>query len=96
MELGKGNIALCVTCLIAGILIGAGFRSCSRQPEVKPEPITLHDTLTVHDTLRIEKHTKPREFIRWDTLVVRAANPDLAEEIDNAVPVRPDEEGGEV
>ena len=57
-------------CLIAGIVLGAGFRSCSGKPaEPRPaDPAVIHDTVTVHDTAYIAKKTKPKEVVRHDTL----------------------------
>ena len=62
-------------CLIAGIVLGAGFRSCSSKPaEPRPaDPAVIHDTVTVHDTAYIAKKTKPKEVVRWDTVYVDSA-----------------------
>ena len=71
MTLTKGDIALSVVCVLAGILLGAGFRDCSRKEHPPVEvPVYIHDTLTVHDTLRIKEHTKPLYVTRYDTLFV--------------------------
>ena len=58
-----------VTCLIGGVIIGASFRSCSKQP--KPEPIVLHDTISVTDTFRIAGKTKTVYVSLTDTMIVR-------------------------
>lgn len=56
-------------CFVAGIVLGAGFRSCSSKPaEPVLRPEVIHDTVTVHDTLRIKEHTKPKEVLRHDTI----------------------------
>ena len=69
MELNKGHIIFGAVCLVAGIVLGAGFRSCSSKPtEPALRPEVIHDTVTVHDTLRIKKHTKPKEVLRHDTI----------------------------
>lgn len=69
MELNKGHIFFGAACLIAGIVLGAGFRSCSSKPaEPAMPPKVIHDTVTVHDTLRIKEHTKPKEVLRHDTI----------------------------
>ena len=55
--------------MVAGIVLGAGSRSCSSKPaEPALRPETIHDTVTVHDTLRIKEHTKPKEVVRRDTI----------------------------
>lgn len=54
---------------MAGIVLGAGLRSCSSKPaEPALRPEVIHDTVTVHDTLRIKEHTKPKEVLRHDTI----------------------------
>lgn len=69
MTLTKGDIALSVVCVVAGILLGAGFRSCISKPaEPAPEPIVIHDTLTITDTLRIAEHSRPVKPLQPDTL----------------------------
>lgn len=69
MTLTKGDIVLSVVCVVAGIVLGAGFRSCSSKPaEPAPRPETIHDTVTIHDTAYIAKKTKPKEIVRHDTL----------------------------
>lgn len=64
MTLTKGDIALSVVCVLAGILLGAGFRSCSSSKPSEPvhaDPVVIHDTVTVTDTLRIKGKTKTLE-----------------------------------
>lgn len=56
MTLTKGDIALSVVCVVAGILLGAGFRSCSQNKQPAPNPVVIHDTLTITDTFRIAEH----------------------------------------
>ena len=69
MEINKSHIPFVVACFVAGIVLGAGFRSCSSKPaEPALRPDTIHDTVTVHDTLRIKEHTKPKEVLRHDTI----------------------------
>lgn len=69
MELNKGHIIFGAVCLVAGIVLGAGLRSCSSKPaEPALRPEVIHDTVTVHDTLRIKEHTKPKEVLRHDTI----------------------------
>lgn len=69
MILDRGHIIFGAVCLVAGIVLGAGFRSCSSKPsEPALRPETIHDTVTVHDTLRIKEHTKPKEVLRHDTI----------------------------
>jgi len=68
MILTKGDIALSVVCVLAGTLLGAGFRSCSKPTEPTTQPETIHDTVTVRDTLHIKEHTKPKEVVRRDTI----------------------------
>lgn len=59
MELKKGHIAFGAACLIAGIVLGAGFRSCGNPAKPVPaDPIVIHDTVTVTDTFRIKGKTK--------------------------------------
>lgn len=71
MTLTKGNIALSVVCVLAGILLGAGFRSCSQPKQPQVEPIIIHDTLCITDTIRIAARTKTVTIEKWDTLIVR-------------------------
>lgn len=56
MKLTKSHIALCIACMIAGVLLGAGFRSCGHE-QPRAEPIILHDTITRTDTI-IETRTR--------------------------------------
>ena len=67
MKLSLAHIAFAVACIIAGVLLGAGFRSCSSS---EPQIVVTekHDTVTIRDTLRIREHTKPREIVRIDTI----------------------------
>lgn len=53
MQLSKAFIPLLLACLLAGILIGASFRSCKSQPQ--PEPVQIHDTISLTDTIIKEK-----------------------------------------
>ena len=66
MTLTKGDIALSVVCVVAGILLGAGFRSCSQPKQPAPEPIVIHDTLVLKDTADIAAHTKEKGVVRKD------------------------------
>ena len=66
MELNKGHIFFGAACLIAGIVLGAGFRSCSSKPALPPE--VIHDTIEVQDSAWLAEHTKPKYVIRRDTL----------------------------
>ena len=69
MILDRGHMIFGAVCLVAGIVLGAGSRSCSSKPaEPAPRTETIHDTVTVHDTLRIKEHTKPKEVVRRDTI----------------------------
>ncbi len=69
MELNKGHIFFGAACLIAGIVLGAGFRSCSSKPaEPAPRPKVIHDTIEVQDSAWLAEHTKPKYVIRRDTL----------------------------
>ena len=62
MELNKGHIYFGAACLIAGIVLGAGFRSCGSSAKPVPaDPVVIHDTVTVTDTLRIKGKTKTLE-----------------------------------
>lgn len=79
MELNKGHIIFGAVCLVAGIVLGAGFRSCSSKPaEPALRPEVIHDTITVHDTLRIKEHTKPREVVKIDTIFLQGENDTIA------------------
>jgi len=69
MELNKGHIFFGAACLIAGIVLGAGFRSCSSKPaEPALPPKVIHDTIEVQDSAWLAEHTKPKYVIRRDTL----------------------------
>ena len=69
MKLNKSHISIGAVCLLAGIVLGAGFRSCSSKPaEPALRPEVIHDTVTIHDTAYIAKKTKPKEIVRHDTL----------------------------
>lgn len=59
MTIGKEHIAIVAVSVIAGIILGAGFRSCSgsKVPE-HTEPVVVHDTIVVRDTVRIRAKTK--------------------------------------
>lgn len=67
MKLSLSHIAFAVACIIAGVLLGAGFRSCAKQ-EPQVVEIEKHDTITICDTLRIREHTKHRTIVRVDTI----------------------------
>ena len=71
MTLTKGDIALSVVCVLAGILLGAGFRSCSQTKQPQVEPIVIHDTVCLYDTVRIAAKTRLICTTRTDTLIVR-------------------------
>lgn len=60
-----------VLAAVAGIIIGAGFRSCTKQ-ELRVVEIEKHDTITIRDTLRIREHTRLRTIVRVDTIFVQA------------------------
>lgn len=53
--LTKSHIAILLSALIAGIIIGASFRSCGRSHSPSPDPIKIHDTISITDTLLREK-----------------------------------------
>lgn len=62
MTLEKGHIYFGAACLIAGIVLGAGFRSCGSSTKPVPaDPVVIHDTVTITDTLRIKGKTKTLE-----------------------------------
>ena len=62
MELNKGHIYFGAACLLAGIVLGAGFRSCGSSAKPVPaDPVVIHDTVTVSDTLRIKGKTRTLE-----------------------------------
>lgn len=72
MELNRGHIIFGAVCLVAGIVLGAGFRSCSSKPaEPAPRPEVIHDTVCIHDTLRIAGKTRTIYTTVTDTLIVR-------------------------
>ena len=71
MELNKGYIIFCAVCLVAGIMLGAGFRSCGQPKQPQVEPVIIHDTLCITDTIRIAARTKTVTIEKWDTLIVR-------------------------
>lgn len=68
MTLTKGDIALSVVCVLAGILLGAGFRSCSQTKQPAPDPVVIHDTIEVSNPADIEAHSKPKYVIKRDTM----------------------------
>ena len=68
MTLTKGDIALSVVCVVAGILLGAGFRSCSQNKQPAPEPVVIHDTIEVSNPADIAAHSKPKYVIKRDTM----------------------------
>lgn len=70
MELNRGHIIFGAVCLVAGIVLGAGFRSCSSKPaEPALRPEVIHDTVCIHDTMRIAAKTTTRYITRTDTVV---------------------------
>lgn len=71
MELNKGHIIFGAVCLVAGIVLGAGFRSCSQTKQPQVEPIVIHDTVCLYDTVRIAAKTRLICTTRTDTLIVR-------------------------
>jgi hypothetical protein len=72
MELNKGHIIFGAVCLVAGIVLGAGFRSCSSKPaEPALRPEVIHDTVCLYDTVRIAAKTRLICTTRTDTLIVR-------------------------
>lgn len=71
MELNKGHIYFGAACLVAGIVLGAGFRSCSQTKQPQVEPIVIHDTVCLYDTVRIAAKTRLICTTRTDTLIVR-------------------------
>ena len=72
MELNKEHIALTVFCFVAGVIIGAGLRSCSVKPGSTPPeqvpPVVIHDTILLRDSSHLSSHTKPKEVVRHDTI----------------------------
>lgn len=72
MILDRRHIIFGAVCFVAGIIIGAGFRSCSSKPaEPAPRPEVIHDTVCIHDTLRISGKTRTIYTTVTDTLIVR-------------------------
>ena len=61
-----------VVCVVAGVIVGVGFRSCCTKQEPRVVEIEKHDTITIRDTLRIREHTKPRTIVRVDTIFIQA------------------------
>lgn len=63
-------------CLVAGIVLGAGFRSCSSKPAepVPAEPVVKHDTVIIHDTAYIAAKTKPVKQLPPDTIKTPVPN----------------------
>lgn len=75
MELNKLHIIFGVACLIAGIVLGAGFRSCgSSAKPVHAEPVVKHDTVIIHDTAYIAAKTKPVKQLPPDTIKTPVPN----------------------
>ena len=72
MTLEKGHIYFGAACLIAGIVLGAGFRSCGKPTKPVPaEPVTIHDTICIRDTIKIAAKTRIISTTVRDTLIVR-------------------------
>lgn len=71
MQLTKSHIAILLSALIAGIIIGASFKSCGRSssPSPSPDPIQIHDTISLTDTIMQEK-VKILYRTKADTFVV--------------------------
>lgn len=75
MELNKEHIIFGAVCLVAGIVLGAGFRSCSKPAEPAPaEPAVKHDTVIIHDTAYIAAKTKPVKKLPPDTIKAPVPN----------------------
>ena len=76
MELNKGHMIFGAVCLVAGIVLGAGFRSCSSKPAepVPAEPVVKHDTVIIHDTAYIAAKTKPVKQLPPDTIKTPVPN----------------------
>lgn len=69
MILKKEHMYFGAACLIAGIVLGAGFRSCKRDAKPVPAaPSIIHDTLIIRDSSQINAHTRPKYVIRHDTI----------------------------
>lgn len=76
MELNKGHMIFGAACLIAGIVLGAGFRSCNPAKPVPADPVVIHDTIEVSNPADIEAHSKPKYVIKRDTMwLPRPVNP---------------------
>lgn len=72
MTLEKGHIYFGAACLIAGIVLGAGFRSCGKPTKPVPaEPVIIHDTICIRDTIKIAAKTRIISTTVRDTLIVR-------------------------
>ena len=69
MILNKEHMYFGAACLIAGVVLGAGFRSCKQGAKLTPAtPSVIHDTLIIRDSSQIDAHTKPKYIIRRDTM----------------------------
>lgn len=72
MTLEKGHIYFGAACLIAGIVLCAGFRSCGKPTKPVPaEPVIIHDTICIRDTIKIAAKTRIISTTVRDTLIVR-------------------------
>jgi hypothetical protein len=65
--MNNNRAIVAAACVVAGIIIGAGFRSCAKQ-EPQTVEVEKHDTIIIRDTLRINEHTKLRTIVRVDTI----------------------------
>ena len=68
MELNKGHMIFGAVCLVAGIVLGAGLRSCTVKTPEAPDPIIIRDTIKAEDPADIAAHTKPKYILKHDTL----------------------------
>lgn len=66
----RRELILPLCALVAGILLGAGFRSCTEPRADEPEPLVIHDTIVRTDSVIIE-HTQWRYRTFHDTTIVR-------------------------
>lgn len=75
MELNKGHIFFGAACLIAGIVLGAGFRSCGNPTKPVPaDPEIKHDTVIIHDTAYIAAKTKSVKQLPPDSIKAPVPN----------------------
>ena len=69
MVLTRQHIPLLVATMVAGLLVGAGVRSCKGAQPEPSKPEVIHDTVTIEKEA-IEDNTAVRSVEPYDTAVV--------------------------